>query len=77
MELFTTLTTIFALAGLAVGYFMVFAQCKKGGSGYFIVACFCVILSATYAWKAYAAVVEPQHLVEELRVPGSSDHRFR
>ncbi len=64
MELITTAITAFALAGLAVGYFIVFAQSKKGGSGYFIVACCCVILSATYAWKAYAAVAHSQQQVQ-------------
>lgn len=64
MEHITTVITAFALAGLAIGYFMVVAQSKKGGSGYFIVACCCGILSVTYAWKAYASVVEAQQQVE-------------
>ena len=53
--------TSLALAGLAAGYFVVFAQSTKPSAGYLIVACFCLLLSATYVWKAYTGVNHKNH----------------
>jgi hypothetical protein len=43
---------IVCLLGLAFGYAIVFAQVKKGGAGYFVVATFSLLMAAAYAWKA-------------------------
>ncbi len=62
-----TLINIAALTGMSLGYFLIFAHCKKGRSGYLIVACCCLILSVTYAWKSYAAATQNEHITESHR----------